>query len=385
MMDSVQALVGADILTPDGVVQGHALLHRHGQIERIFPASEIGSDTVSVLLDGGLLAPGFVDLQVNGGGGVMFNNQPDLAALQTMAEAHARIGATSILPTLITDTPEVTEQAISAAIEAVQSGVPGIIGLHLEGPHLTVSRKGAHDAALIRRMEQGDVETLLDAAAKLPVLKVTVAPESVTLSQIETLAAAGILVSLGHTDASYETCVKAAEAGARCVTHLFNAQSQMQGRAPGTVGAALALGELSAGLIADMIHVHPASIHTALTAKKGPGKVFLVSDAMATAGSEVSVFELNGREIHRQDNKLTLADGTLAGAHLDLLEAARNLADHVGVPFPRALEMASLFPAQLIGNLGIGRLTQGAQADILHIGPEGDLLGVWQGGRKVTP
>ncbi|WP_425083628.1 N-acetylglucosamine-6-phosphate deacetylase [Ruegeria profundi] len=383
MTEAAHALIGADILTPDGIVKDHALLHRGGRVDGVVPMSELGSGHVPITLEGGLLAPGFVDLQVNGGGGVMFNNQPDVAALQIMAGAHAQIGATSILPTLITDSPEVTANAISAAIEAVRQGVPGIVGLHLEGPHLAVSRKGAHDAAFIRLMEDADVAVLLEAAAQLPVLKVTLAPESVTSAQIETLTAAGVLVALGHTDASYEVCVAAAKAGARCVTHLFNAQSQMQGRAPGTVGAALAEGEFSAGLIADMIHVHPAMIRNALNAKQGPGEIFLVSDAMATAGSDIRVFELNGREIHREDNRLTLADGTLAGAHLELLQAARNLTTQVDVPFAKALQMASLVPANLIGNRQIGRLVKGALAHVLHIGPEGDLLAVWQNGQKI--
>lgn len=385
MSGALQAIIGADILMPERVVTGHALTHRHGRIESIVPVEDMDQAAECTELDGGLLAPGFVDLQVNGGGGLMFNNQPDVSALRSMSAAHARIGATSILPTLITDTPEVTAQAVSAAIEAAASRVPGIIGLHLEGPHLSVSRKGAHDAALIRPMEQSDLDMLLDAAAKLPVLKVTVAPESVSTAQIRKMADAGILVSLGHTDASYDACMAAAEAGARCVTHLFNAQSQMGNREPGTVGAVLALGNLSAGLIADMIHVHPASMRNALRAKQGPGFVFLVSDAMATAGSDISSFELNGREIHRNDNRLTLADGTLAGAHLELLEAVRNVSELAGVPFGAAFEMASRLPAELIGNDRLGRLSPGSPAHILHIEHSGALAGVWQDGRRVLP
>lgn len=383
MSQQPSAVIGADILTPEGIVRDHALLHDAGRIESIVPKADLGAGVEVIELDGGVLIPGFVDLQVNGGGGLMFNNAPDVETLRRMAEAHARIGATSILPTLITDTPEITEQAIAATIEAVENGVPGIIGLHLEGPHLSRSRKGAHEANLIRPMEQTDLERLLAAAQKLPVLKVTVAPESVSGDQIRTLSEAGIVVSLGHTDASYEDCRAAAEAGARCVTHLFNAQSQMGNREPGTVGAALALGELSAGLIADTIHVHPASMRSAIRAKNGPGRVFLVSDAMATAGSDIASFMLNGREILRSENRLTLSDGTLAGAHLELLVAVKNVAELTDVSFETAVEMASLIPAELVQRKQLGRLSPGSAADILHIGVDRTVQGVWQNGSKL--
>ncbi|WP_298936508.1 N-acetylglucosamine-6-phosphate deacetylase [uncultured Ruegeria sp.] len=384
MSSALQAITGAEVLTPDGIVLDHAVLQRDGRIEAVVPVSDLGPDVQTTTVDGGFLAPGFVDLQVNGGGGLMLNNAPEVETLRVMAAAHARIGATSILPTLITDTPEVTRRAVAAAIAAIAEGIPGVLGLHLEGPHLSVSRKGAHDAALIRPMEQSDLEMLLETATLLPVLKVTVAPEGVSNAQIMAMADAGILVSLGHTDASYDACKAAANAGARCVTHLFNAQSQMGNREPGTVGAALALGDLSAGLIADAIHVHPASVKTALGAKQGPGCVFLVSDAMATAGSDIESFTLNGREIHRSGDRLTLADGTLAGAHLELLDAAQNISELSGVALAKALEMASRLPADLIGQNQIGRICPGAAADILHIGGAGRLESVWQGGRKLS-
>lgn len=384
MTDTLQAIVGADILTPEGVVQSHALLHRAGIIQAVQPDSELAKDASVVQVEGGLLAPGLVDLQVNGGGGLMFNNAPEIATLRHMAETHARIGSTSILPTLITDTAAITKRAVSAVAAAIKEGVLGIVGLHLEGPHLSMVRKGAHDPDLIRPMEQADLELLLETAARLPVLKVTVAPESVSDTQIRSMADSGILVSLGHTSASYDECRAAADSGARCVTHLFNAQSQMRSREPGTVGATLALGELSAGLIADAIHVHPASMRNAIHAKAGPGHVFLVSDAMATVGSDIAGFRLNGREIHRNGNRLALADGTLAGAHIELLDAVQNVSRLAGVSFETALEMASRIPADLIRQNRLGRLSAGARADILHIGSAGTLQQVWQNGSPVV-
>ncbi|WP_170409024.1 N-acetylglucosamine-6-phosphate deacetylase [Ruegeria arenilitoris] len=300
-------------------------------------------------LNGDILCPGFVDLQVNGGGGAMFNDDPSVDSIRQIAEAHRRLGVASLLPTLITDTPEKTEAAVAAAIEAVRAGVPGVAGLHLEGPHLSVARKGAHDGALIRPMEDADLTMLIAAAEQLPCLKVTLAPESVSLQQVQALSDAGILVSLGHSNADFETCRRYAAAGARCVTHLFNAMSQLGSREPGLVGAALATRGLSAGLIADGIHVHPEVIRSAWAAKKAPGQIFLVSDAMAVAGTDQAAFELEGRLITRTDGRLTLEDGTLAGADLDLTTAIRILVTHADVPLKEALASATTYPASLIG------------------------------------
>lgn len=363
-----------------------ALLLDQGTVRGIVPAAEIPADAALCDTGGGVLVPGYVDLQVNGGGGLMLNGAPELASLRAMAQAHARLGATSILPTLITDTPAVTRAAIAAAIAAAAEGVPGIAGLHLEGPHLDPRRHGAHDPALIRPMTDADLAALVEAAAALPVLKVTLAPASVTHAQIAALVRAGVLVSLGHSEADFDTCIAAAHAGARCVTHLFNAMRQMGNREPGVVGAALADGRLSAGLIADGIHVHPATIGAALRAKAGPGAVFLVSDAMAVAGTDLDGFTLNGRRIDRRAGRLTLADGTLAGADLDLTTALRVLVSQLGLPLERALPMATRAPADLIGQgARIGRLVPGARADVVHLDDDLSLRAVWRGGVRLDP
>ena len=266
-----------------------------------------------------------------------------------MAKAHRGLGVTQLLPTLITDTREITQAAIAAAIEAVKQGVPGIAGLHLEGPHLSITRKGAHDASLIRAMEPADLDALLAAASELPVLKVTIAPENVTEDQVRRLTEAGVLVSLGHTDADYDTCLRYFAAGARCVTHLFNAMSQIGNRAPGLAGATLSSGRVSAGLIADAIHVHPEVLRLAWQSKRAPGQLFLVSDAMAVAGTEETSFTLNDREILRQDGKLRLADGTLAGADLDIATAISVLVNKVDVDLADALAAATRVPGEVSG------------------------------------
>tara|TARA_R110002096_G_scaffold47539_3_gene126684 strand:+ start:3185 stop:4327 length:1143 start_codon:yes stop_codon:yes gene_type:complete len=378
MNTTIEAFTGAAIFDGTRLYSDSALLIAGGRVAGIVPEAAVPAAAKNHRLSGGTLLPGYVDLQVNGGGGLMFNDQTTPDALQTMADAHALIGATSILPTLITDRPERTIAAIDAVDAALRRGVTGIEGLHLEGPHLSLARKGAHDPALIRPMSRADMTLLQDAAQRLPVLKITVAPETVTAGQIGTLSRANVLVSLGHSDAPYDLCRRAAEAGARCVTHLFNAMSPLGNREPGVVGAALGLGSLSAGLIADNIHVHPESMALALRAKTGPGQIFLVSDAMATAGSEIGGFALNGRWIARRGDKLTLQDGTLAGAHLDLTTALRNVLALQGVSCEQAFSMATSRPANLIGQADrIGHLTKGALANFLHLADDLTLARVW--------
>lgn len=330
-----------------------------------------------VALSGGVIAPGFLDLQVNGSGGVAVDRNTDQAVLETICAVQARLGATGCLPTLITDSYEATARVVEAGIAATKAQVPGFLGLHLEGPHLDVRRKGAHDAALIRRMEPRDLALIIEAAAELPALMVTVAPESVTKAQIRAMAAAGVIVSLGHTDCSATEARAAMAAGARCATHLFNAMSQMGNREAGMVGAVLA-GDGFAGLIADGIHVDPISLRVALSAKRSG--VFLVSDCMALAGTDRTEFHLGGRRILRSQGRLTLEDGTLAGADLTLPRAVQVLVQEVGIAPERALAMASSIPAAVIGRGDLGHLRPGARADMVHLGADWALRGVWRAG-----
>ncbi|KUP91441.1 N-acetylglucosamine-6-phosphate deacetylase [Tritonibacter horizontis] len=357
MTQSLCTYSGGPIFDGHGLRDGYAAQFRDGCLVALVPEAETGARGEEVDLGGDILSPGYVDLQVNGGGGVMLNDAPSLEDIQRITAAHRSLGATTILPTLITDTAEKTAATLAAGVAAAQAGVRGFGGLHLEGPHLSVARKGAHDAALIRPMEVSDLERVCAAAPQLPKLKMTIAPESVTVAQVRQLVAAGVLVSLGHTDAPFETCVAYVEAGARCATHLFNAMSQLGNRAPGLVGAVLERGDLSAGIIADGIHVHPATLRAAWVAKRrGAGQIFLVSDAMAVAGTTDSEFELEGRKITRRAGRLCLADGTLAGADLDLTTALAVLTGQCGVALTEALAAATRIPAGLIGrSIDLGR------------------------------
>ncbi|TGQ81103.1 N-acetylglucosamine-6-phosphate deacetylase [Mesorhizobium sp. M8A.F.Ca.ET.207.01.1.1] len=378
------ALTGARIFDGDDWHEGAALVVSDGLVEAMLPQGALPGDIRAIDTGGGMLVPGFVDIQVNGGGGVMLNDHPDVASIETICRAHAPFGTTALLPTLITDTPAITAAAIAAGEAAALQKVPGFLGLHLEGPHLSIARKGAHDPALIRPMTDADQAMLMAARRKLPVLLTTIAPESVDPARVTALAKAGIVVSLGHSDTGHAAAKAFAEAGASVVTHLFNAMSQIGNREPGLAGAALDIGTLSAGLIADGIHVHPATIRIALDAKQGPGRIVLVTDAMATIGTDMTSFTLNGRTIYRKDGSLRLADGTLAGADLDMISAIRFMHRTVGLDLSEALRMASLYPAQAIGQSHrLGRFANGTAADIVALSDDLGIGSVWIGGDKV--
>ncbi|KAB0682646.1 N-acetylglucosamine-6-phosphate deacetylase [Aureimonas leprariae] len=374
------ALVGAAIFDGETTRDDRALLIGEGRIEAIVDLADVPWDVARVRLDGGLLAPGFVDIQVNGGGGVLLNETPTVEGVRAICAAHRPYGSTALLPTVITDRPEVTYAAIEAVGEAMRQGVPGCIGIHVEGPFLSVARKGAHDPALIRRLENEDVERLVATAVR-PLL-LTVAAENARPDEITQLVAAGITVSIGHSDADFATASAAFAAGASCGTHLFNAMSQFGHREPGLVGAVLEAAEVSCGIIADGHHVHPAAIALAIRAKRGPGRVLAITDAMPTVGVSSDVFELNGRRATRHNGRLTLEDGTLAGSDLTMIGAVRYLRDVVGLEMEEALRMASLYPADFLHDRSRGRLAPGARADLVWIDADDRVASTWIGGER---
>ena len=374
-----QGLTGADVF--DGVVlhPAAAVVIENGRVVEICSQAPVGVEEIR--LNGGTVCPGFLDLQVNGGGGEMVDASTDAAGLARLCAVHRWLGATGILPTLITDTPQAVAQVIAAGVAAARANVPGFLGLHLEGPHLDPRRKGAHDAALIRPMTAADLAQLVQAARELPKLMVTLAPASVTLDQISKLAAAGVIVSLGHSEASLAEAQAAITAGARCATHLFNAMSQLGNREPGLVGAVLA-SDMAAGVIADGHHVAIETLRIALAVR--PKGLFLVSDCMAAAGSPAREFRLGGRRILREGGRLTLEDGTLAGADLTLPQAVKVMVERVGLPLAQALAMVTSAPAALLGQSEtLGHIAPGLPADLVHLAPNLQLSGVWQAGRPV--
>lgn len=378
---SLHTLSGAAIFDGTSLRHGHVVVLDGETIAAILPEAA-APEGAGTRLNGGTLAPAFLDLQVNGGAGLMVGAATTAAALRRICATHLRLGSAGILPTLITDTPETTARVIVAGLKAAEAQTPGFLGLHLEGPHLDPRRKGAHDPALIRPMDDQDLARYCDAACRLPALMITLAPESATAAQIATLSQAGAIVSLGHSDCSYEIARAAIAAGARCFTHLFNAMSQLGNRAPGMVGAALH-SDLAAGLIADGIHVHPSVMRIAAAAK--PLGLFLVSDCMAFAGSDLTQITLSNRLIQRRDGRLTLADGTLAGADLTLPQAVKTMIDHVGLPPVQALIMATATPATLIRTeASHGHLRAGRAANLVHLDADWGLASVWYRGETLA-
>lgn len=329
---------------------------------------------------GSLLAPGFIDVQVNGGGGVLFNDRPDLAALRTIGAAHRRFGTTGFLPTLITSAPETMARALAAVRAAIARGVPGVLGVHFEGPWLAPARRGAHPAGWLRAPGEAEVALLTTPGAGRTV--VTLAPEQVAEEVIRRLAAAGVRVCLGHSDTDHATALAAVAAGASGFTHLFNAMSPLAARAPGMVGAALGAAGVWCGIVADGVHVHPATLRLALAAG-GAGRFMLVTDAMSTVGSGQTEFMLGGATVRLRDGRLQMADGTLAGAALDMAGAVRNAVRLLGVAPEEALRMASLHPARFLGIAALrGRVAPGYAADLTGLTADFDVLATWIGGRR---
>ncbi len=379
-----KAIFGARIFDGKTWYDEAALLICDGTITDIVPEADIPAHATPISAEADILVPGFIDLQVNGGGGVMFNDAPSIEGIRTICTAHARFGTTALLPTLITDTRETTMAAIVAGRNAISQRLPGFLGLHLEGPHLSVARKGAHDPALIRPMEEADLQQLLDCRSVFPAMMVTVAPENVLEGQVARMAEAGLIVSLGHTETSFETAERYANAGARTVTHLFNAMSPLGHREPGMVGAALDNGCLHAGIIADGIHVHPTAMRVALRSKTGPGHIFVVTDAMSPIGTDLTSFTLNGREILRRNKRLTLRDGTLAGADIDMISSFRFLHHTVGLSLEEAIQMVSGHPAEAAQVADKkGALKPGFDADFVLLGDDLTIRSTWIDGTCV--
>jgi N-acetylglucosamine-6-phosphate deacetylase len=373
------ALRNGKILTDAGIESGRSLLVRGGRIEAIVNASEIMGADQTVDLDGQLLVPGFIDTQVNGGGGVLFNDDPSVESIAAIGRAHRRFGTTGFLPTLISDDLDVVAQAIHAVRDAIARGVPGVLGIHIEGPFLSNERRGVHDASKLRTLDEDAMKLL--ATPTGGVTMVTLAPERTTRTIIRALTDAGVIVSAGHTNATYDELQPALEAGVRGFTHLFNAMSQLGNREPGAVGAALANADCWAGLIVDGYHVHAEVLKIALRAKRHD-RFMLVSDAMPSVGADVKEFRIQGRLITVEGDRIVDDEGRLAGAHLDMSGAVRNTVNQLGVTLTSALRMASTYPAEFL-KLGdhMGRIAPGQRADLVLVDEEINVLRSWIGGR----
>ncbi len=373
------ALVGARIWDGDTWHDGHALVIDHGRVEAVLSADAVPTAMPVHRLDGGVLLPGFVDTQVNGGGGVLFNDEPTVDGIAAIAAAHRQFGTTAVLPTLISDDLGVVAQAIAAVDDAIQAGVPGVAGIHIEGPFLNPGKHGIHDAGKFRSLDADDVALL--SSLKYGRTLVTLAPELAPAGAIAALVKAGVVVAAGHTLASYDDMQRAIEEGLSGVTHLFNAMTQMESRAPGVVGASLD-SDLVCGIIVDGHHVHPAALRAAYRAK-GRSRLMLVTDAMPTVGSAMTRFALGATQVTATEGALRSPDGTLAGSDLDMARALRNCVDMMRVDLGSAAQMASRTPADFIGIGQVcGRIAPGYRADFVHLDDALNLRAVWIAGQK---
>ena len=377
-----ELLTGARLFTGEMMLDGHALLIEDGTILDLIPGGTALDARTVALPAGSLIAPGFIDTQVNGGGGALLNDTPTADAVRTIVAAHRRYGTTGLLPTFITDAADKMHSAASAVAEAMRVRDSGVLGLHLEGPFLSIERRGVHSPAFVRPPTPDDIAYLAELPNEFPGGKVllSLAPEAVSDEDIGALAEAGVLLSGAHSAASYARTTAAIRAGLRGFTHLFNAMPPVANREPGIAGAALLSAETWCGLIADGIHVHPAMLKLALAAKPR-GKLMLVTDAMTPLGTDATSFTLYGATIHRRDGKLVTDDGTLAGADLDMAQAVRNCIGLLGLPREEALRMASLYPAQFLGMSDRrGRLGSGYLADLVLLDQSTHVLGTWVAG-----
>lgn len=375
-------LRNARILAGDEFRDDLAVVIEDGRITALVSdaAPQLGSADEQVDLGGGWLLPGFIDAQVNGGGGVLFNNTPDVDSLRTLAAAHRRFGTTGLLPTLISDDVQVMRRAIDATRAAIAQGVPGVLGIHLEGPYIAPARKGTHDANKFRVPDADEIA--MAASLDNGVTLLTLAPERVPLESIRALVERGVIVAAGHTAASYEEARAGLDAGIRGFTHLYNAMSPLTGREPGAVGAALEDRDSWIGIIADGVHVHPASLRVALAAKPR-GKVMLVTDAMPPVGADSPSYELYGEVITAVDGVVRNAAGSLAGSALDMATAVRNAVHLLGLPLDEAARMASRYPAQFL-NLDdrLGEIAVGYQADLVLLDDALQVRATWIAGER---
>lgn len=371
------ALTGARVFDGERMHDRAAVVIEGGRIAALGPEADLPANIEGRRIEG-LLAPGFVDVQVNGGGGVLFNAAPTVETIRAIGDAHRRFGTTGFLPTFITDRREKMRAAVGAVRAALEAGIPGVLGIHLEGPFLNPARKGVHDAKHIRAFDDEDfaIVTALGRGRTL----VTLAPETVPPETIGRLVSAGVIVAAGHTAASYEAIAAARRHGLSGFTHLFNAMPPLSARAPGPAGAALDDRGCWCGIIADLHHVAPVMLRLALAAR-GPERMMLVTDAMPSVGTDLAEFDLLGQTIGRANGKLTTPDGTLAGSDLDMATAVRNAVAHLGVTLEEALRMASRAPAAFLRlDTELGRIAPGFRADLVLLDDGLRVKDTWIGG-----
>ena len=368
------ALINGRVMGDDGLRHGNAVVLEGGRIRAVLPQADLPAAIPRRDLGGAMLLPGFIDTQVNGGGGVLFNDAPTVEGIAAIGRAHRAFGTTGFLPTLITDGVKI-EAAMDAVDAAIDAGVPGVLGIHIEGPFINPDRNGIHDRAKIRTIDKEAVALL--ARARRGRTMVTLAPEMVPAAAIRSLADAGVIVSAGHSDAEAATVRVAIAHGLAGFTHLFNAMSPLGNREPGMVGAALDDDATWCGIIVDGRHVDPAVLRIALRSARA-SRFMLVTDAMPTVGQVEKCFWLQGRDIVVRDGVCVDEAGTLAGADLDMASAVRNAVDLLGLSVEDAVDMASRNPAAFLRmDHERGRIAPGYRADLVLADDRLNILETW--------
>ncbi len=376
------ALVNGKVFTGEHWVTNHAVIIDGEKIIALCAADNLPAGVTTIIdLQNQRLIPGLIDTQVNGGGGVLFNDSPSVETLRVMGEAHRKFGTTGFYPTLISDDLSVVKKSIAAVKQAIVEKVPGVLGIHLEGPFLNPERKGVHDASKFKIIDEAAFELLtsLDVGKTL----ITIAPELTTPEMIARFVAAGIVVAAGHSAANYEQTNTALAAGLSSFTHLFNAMTPLTSREPGMVGAALENENSWCGIIVDGHHVHPSTLKIAHQAK-AIGKLVLVTDAMPSVGAIDKSFVLNGELIRCENGKLSTKSGTLAGSDLDMLTAVKNTVKLVGLGIDEAIRMASTYPAAMMGESTLGSIKVGYTASMILIDNDFQLIRSWINGSEAS-
>ena len=378
-----RAIIHARLFDGERLLDDHAVILSKNRIAQVLPSADLPADLpIAADLNGHYLVPGFIDLQVNGGGGVLFNGAPTADAIRAIGAAHRQYGTTGFLPTLISDSFAVMRRAVAAVDEALAAGVPGVLGIHLEGPFLNALKKGTHDESKIRPLD--DEGLAIITSLKRGKTLVTLAPERTTAAMIRRILKTGAIVWAGHSAADYRETRAALAAGVSGFTHLFNAMTPLASRAPGMVGAALEDAGSQFGIIADGHHIHPACFQIAVAAKARGGAV-LVTDAMPTVGARDNSFVLNNETIHALDGRLLNAAGSLAGSDLNMAAAVRNAAQFARIDWLEAVRMASLYPARALGlDDRLGYIKPGYSASLVVLDERHRVVQTWIDGEALN-
>ena len=375
-----QAITGSKLFNGIDFIEHKALLIDDQHIAGIVNEDAIPTDFQVKKLEGGILSPGFIDLQVNGGGGKLFNNSPDKESLNTIISAHQYFGTTSIMPTVISDSLNILQKCTDTISNEINNN-HSLLGIHIEGPFFNVKYRGVHQKQYINTINASYLN-LFETLDKFPVM-LTLAPECISIKQLKHLKSLGFKILAGHTDANYDQLEEAVKYGLDGFTHLFNAMGQISAREPGVVGSAFDFDETSASIIVDLHHVHPSLINLSFK-QKPKGKLFFVSDSMATINHGEPSFELYDEVVSESNGRIINSEGKLAGSSITQIDAIKNAYQKCSIPIESAISMATLYPAEYLGVSDyIGQLKKGYRADLAHFDSNFHVQNVWLAGKQI--